>query len=99
MQHVHLNTGNDMHEIKVWAQMFFDDGSVTQGMRVPAKVLDNKLGEIRQIAVHLLGSVGRTEGLLLIWGAGNLFYNYYILDQIISSSSQDSESETSALEP
>lgn len=81
--------------------MFFDDGSVTQGMRVPAKVLDNELGEIRQLAIHLLGTVGRQEGLLLIWGAGNLFYNYYILEQPISSSSQDEsqESKTSASEP
>ncbi len=87
---------SDDYTIKVWVQMFFDDGSVTQGMRVPAKILDNDLGEIRQIAVHLLASVGRTEGLLLIWGAGNIFYRHYILEQPISTSSEDvsQESET-----
>jgi len=80
---------SDDYTIKVWAQMFFEDGSVTQGIRIPASILDNEMGEIRQTAIHLLGTVGRQEGLLLIWGAGNIFYRHYILEQPISSSLQD----------
>lgn len=91
---------NDDFTIKVWAQMFFDDGSVSEGRRIPASVLEDEMGEIKQTAVKLLQSLNRMEGLLLIWGAGNIFYNYYILEQPISSCPpQALESETSACEP
>ena len=72
---------SDPFQIKVWAQMFFDDGSVTEGRRVPASILDDDMGEIRQLAHSLLLSVGRTDGLLLIWGAGCMFYRQYILEE------------------
>lgn len=65
--------------MNVWAQMFFEDGSVTQGIRVPADVFDDEMGELRQIAVKLLDGVRRQEGLLLVWGAGEIFSRYYDL--------------------
>jgi hypothetical protein len=70
----------DPFQIKVWAQMFFDDGSVSEGIRIPATVFDDDLGDLQQIAVKLLNSVNRQEGFLVVWGAGNLFYRLYILE-------------------
>jgi len=55
-------------EIKVWAQMFFIDGSVSQGVRIPSIVYDDDR-EIDKVAEQLLDSANRTEGYLLIWGA------------------------------
>jgi hypothetical protein len=44
-----------MNEVKVWAQMFFEDGSITQGIRFPAEWLDEGFGEnISKIATTLL---------------------------------------------
>lgn len=60
-----------MNEIKIWAQMFFKDGSVTQGVRVDANILDDDR-EIEVVAHNLLQSVNRDEGFLLLWGAGEL---------------------------
>lgn len=73
-------------EIKVWAQMFFDDGSVSQGKRVPASILDDDMGALKQIAHKFLEETHRTEGLLLVWGAGNIFFRHYALETAISSS-------------
>lgn len=78
-------------EIKVWAQMFFDDGSVSQGIRVSAEVFDDELGELRGIAVKLLQSVNRTIGFLVVWGAGEIFFRHYDISAI-SSSSEESDS-------
>jgi hypothetical protein len=75
------------YEIKVWAQMFFDDGSVSRSERIPASILDDELGSIRQLAVNLLQETHRTEGFLVIWGAGTIFNRYYVLEGAISSSS------------
>lgn len=72
-----------MEEIKIWAQMFFDDGSVTQGVRIPAEWLDEQFhGQIQVVADNLLSSVNREDGWLLMWGAGNMVFTP------ISSSSQ-----------
>jgi hypothetical protein len=71
-----------MNEIEIWAQMFFDDGSVSQGIRVSAYVLDDNWNEIQQIAVKLLQSVNRTEGFLLLWGAGNIFHRQFRIPAI-----------------
>lgn len=60
-----------MLEIKIWAQMFFDDGSVTQGVRIPVETLDDDR-LIEDTARMLLRHVNRDKGLLLLWGAGNL---------------------------
>jgi len=62
-----------MFEIQVWAQMFFDDGSVSEGKRVDAEIFDDP-EKIQAIAHKLLLSVRRTEGFLLIWGAGSIEY-------------------------
>lgn len=62
-----------MEEIKVWAQMFFKDGSVSQGQRIPAQWLDEGFEEqIEIVANDILDDLNRETGYLLIWGAGNL---------------------------
>lgn len=81
-------------EIMAWAQMFFDDGSVSEGKRVPADVVDDG-AEIRKIAMNFLNDLNRQEGLLLIWGAGELIQRYYK----ISTASVLAESDFSASEP
>jgi hypothetical protein len=80
-------------EIKVWAQMFFEDGSVSEGKRYPEEVLDDQTGDLRQIAIKFLSDLNRTEGLLLVWGAGEIFSRYYIL----TSPSAESDSSASSL--
>ena len=67
-----------MHEIKVWAQMFFEDGSVTQGIRVDAEWLEEAFAwKIDEVADLLMKSANRDEGWLLLWGAGNMVFNHY----------------------
>lgn len=78
------------NEIKIWAQIFFDDGSVTQGKRIPAKWLDEEYKPmIYQTAVDLLDDVNRTEGWMLLWGAGNMIFERY---SIVSSQAAESNS-------
>lgn len=80
-----------MEDIKVWAQMFFEDGSVTQGIRIPAEWLEEGLKfKIKEVGYKLLNSVNREEGYMLIWGAGNMVFKY------LSISCETTESETSA---
>lgn len=67
-----------MDEIKIWAQMFFEDGSVSQGVRIPAEWLDEDHKEmIAKTAQNLLNDLNRDEGWLLLWGAGNMVFNHY----------------------
>lgn len=73
--------------IKIWAQMFFEDGSVTQGMRIDAQMLDSE-DMITEIARTLLWSVNREEGWLLVWGAGNMVFNHYPTSFSPSASSE-----------
>lgn len=66
------------HKISMWAQMFFDDGSVTQGYRVPADYLDYENEScVDELAAMMLKSTNRKEGWLLLWGAGNMVFNHY----------------------
>lgn len=74
-----------MNDIKVWAQMFFDDGSVTEGIRILADTYDNPSEGMKEIAIKLLKSVNRNEGLLLVWGAGEIFNRYFYLENLTSS--------------
>lgn len=65
-------------EIKIWAQMFFDDGTVTQGVRIPAQWLEEKFSNhIDELAQMFLKSTNREEGHLLMWGAGNMIFRHY----------------------
>ena len=90
-------------ELKVWAQMFFDDGSVSQGRRIAPETLDDDR-LIESTASDLAGDLNRTEGLILIWGAGciycGLLRDGYVLTQhnsnwmVTSSRSSQLESET-----
>lgn len=82
-----------MEEIKIWGQMFFEDGSVTQGKRVPAFILDPENKHmINNLAEDLLKSVNREEGWLLLWGAGNIVMLHF-------PTFSSEESETLVLEP
>ncbi len=84
-----------MSEIKMWAQMFFDDGTVTQGMRIPAEWLDEQYGyALDEVAQTLLDSTNRAEGWMLLWGAGNMVFNHYP-----TSFSKALVSDSSALRP
>ena len=60
-------------ELKAWLQMFFHDGSVSQGRRVDVEILQ-KAGGIQKTATELLNSLNRDSGSLLVWGAGNMLY-------------------------
>jgi hypothetical protein len=58
--------------------MFFEDGSVTQGIRINAEWLDDHYAyAIDEVAQMLLQSTNRMEGWLLLWGAGNMVFNHY----------------------
>lgn len=79
-----------MQEVKIWAQMFFDDGSVTEGVRIPAEFLEEQYAwKIQEVADMLLKFVNREEGSLLLWGAGNMIFQPYLSTS--SCSSQASE--------
>ena len=79
--------------IKIWAQMFFEDGSVTRGIRIPADWLDEGYEQhIAKVADDLLHDVNREDGWLLLWGAGNMEFFHYPT----SSSSEPSELDSSA---
>lgn len=59
-------------EVKVWAQMFFDDGSVTQGKYISRSIFDEK-EYIESLARDFLEDTHRKEGVLFIWGAGRVY--------------------------
>ena len=84
-----------MHEIKIWAQMFFEDGTVSQGIRIPAEYLDKGYEELLEKTIQkLLGDMGREEGWFLLWGAGNMVFNHYPTSSSQESDSSDASQET-----
>lgn len=91
MTHIRIKMENPF-EIKVWAQMFFDDGSVSQGIRVSVDIYDNDI-ILERIKDNLLKSVNRKNGFLVVWGAGNIMYKSYF------TSSSEEESDSSASSP
>lgn len=63
-------------EIKVWIQFFFDDGTVSQGKRIPACYLDEGYETmLESITFQMVRDLNRTKGFRLIWGAGNMKFN------------------------
>ena len=58
-----------LEEQKVWCQMVFDDGSVTQGKYLNAGII-NLPESIKNVALEFLKDTHREEGVLMIWGAG-----------------------------
>ncbi len=79
--------------IEMWAQIFFEDGTVSQGIRFPAEWLDDpKGGNIERMLKKLLDDMNREEGWFLLWGAGNMVFNHYPT----SFSSELLESDSSA---
>ncbi len=59
-------------EIKVWAQMFFNDGSVTPGKYIGRTIFDIPK-YIAFLAREFLNETCRKEGILFIWGAGRVY--------------------------
>lgn len=59
-------------EVKVWAQMFFNDGSVTQGKYIPRTIFDER-EYIEALARDFLEDTCRKDGVLFIWGAGRIY--------------------------
>ena len=58
--------------IKVWAQMFFDDGTVTQGKYIPESIF-SKPSQRNNVVLELLNDTNRKKGFIFIWG-GRKFY-------------------------
>ena len=82
---------NNMEQIKVWAQMFFEDGSVSQGIRIPAEWLQEDYEPLlRGVAQKLLEDLHRVEGWLLLWGAGNMELKHYPTSFSYQASESDS---------
>lgn len=67
-----LNVPGMTEEVKVWAQMFFDDGSVTQGKYISRTVFDEQ-EYIENLAREFLEDTCRKEGVIFIWGAGRVY--------------------------
>lgn len=67
-----LNVPGMTEDVKVWAQMFFDDGSVTQGKYIPRGIYDDE-EYIKEMATEFLNDTQRQEGVLFIWGAGSVY--------------------------
>ncbi len=72
MHNYFLNIPGMTEEVKVWAQMFFDDGSVTQGKYISKDIYDDELA-IKIHAESFLTDTHREEGVLFIWGAGRVY--------------------------
>jgi len=72
MQNYFLNIPGMTEEVKVWAQMFFNDGSVTQGKYIPRSIFDER-ERIEALTREFLGDTNRKEGILFIWGAGRIY--------------------------
>jgi hypothetical protein len=81
----------DPLRIQVWTQFFFDDGSVSQGLRVSADIYDDHR-ILNEVIEKLLRSVNRTEGFLVIWGAGEIQFGRYSISSSEESDSSASES-------
>ena len=78
----------DVCEVGVWAQVFFDDGSVSEGKRISDLVFtDDHIMEA--IGRRLLESTNRKDGFLVVWGAGQIRYGRI---SIFTSSSEESGS-------
>lgn len=80
-------------EIKVWIQFFFDDGTVSQGKRIPAYFLDEGYEEVLQkVTILMVRELNRTRGHRMIWGAGNLLSESIDLSSVEESETLASES-------
>lgn len=67
-----LNVPGMTEEVKVWAQMFFDDGSVTQGKYISRTVFDDD-SYIKDLVAEFLSDTCRSTGVIFIWGAGRIY--------------------------
>lgn len=68
----YLDVSEMADEVKVWAQMFFDDGSVTRGRYIPRGIYDEPEGAAA-LAREFLQETSREAGVLFIWGAGRVY--------------------------
>lgn len=67
-----LNIPGMQEDVKVWAQMFFDDGSVTEGKYIHRDIYDHP-ESVCDLATFFLEATNRIEGVLFIWGAGRVY--------------------------
>jgi hypothetical protein len=72
MLNYYLTDPGRNEDVKVWAQMFFDDGSVTQGKYIHRGIYYNE-NNIKTLAREFLEDTCRKEGVLFIWGAGTIY--------------------------
>lgn len=67
-----------MDDVKVWIQCFFDDGSVSEGKRIPAAYLDeDKSKKLASTIWTMISYLNRVHGYALVWGAGNVKFLHY----------------------
>lgn len=67
-------------EILVWGQMFFEDGSVTQGCHFPVSLYDDDK-HIEVVARKFLDDTHRKTGVLLLWGAGRVMARRCVINK------------------
>lgn len=80
-------------EVKVWIQFFYDDGTVSQGKRIPAYYLDEGYEiMLERITKEMMKDLNRTRGHRLIWGAGNIEFQPICLCEEPESETLASES-------
>lgn len=75
----------NIFKVHVWAQIMFQDGSVSKSVRVEADVLDDET-KIKELCDSLMKSVNRDTGLFVIWGGGNVYYHWITPDNSTTSS-------------
>lgn len=77
-------------DVKIWIQFFYEDGTVSQGKRIPACYLDEGYESmLEKVTLTMMKDLNRTTGFRLIWGAGNVQFKAISLSE---------ESETSVSE-
>ena len=81
------------NDVKVWIQFFYEDGTVSEGKRIPAYYLDEGYEEMLwKVTLTMMKDLNRTTGYRLIWGAGNMCGQSIDLSEELESETLASES-------
>lgn len=67
-------------EMLVWGQMFFEDGSITEGKHFPISIYDSRR-ERQHIARTFLENTHRKNGVLLLWGCGRVMSRKCVINK------------------
>jgi hypothetical protein len=63
-------------DVKIWIQFFYEDGTVSEGKRIPAYWLDEGYENmLNNVTNNMMKALNRTSGFRLIWGAGNIQFS------------------------